>query len=135
MYEFCSVLHPQADTYESIRRSSPLLYNTVIYLGARALGDPLVLSITREEALDSWKSAVTEEQPCLETVQALSLRACWHDDSYITSGVALRMALHLRWHLLTTRFARDCWASEDPGMRPRICELRTWLIVQFLDFK
>lgn len=130
MHEFCSVIHPQVDTFESIRQNSSFLFHTIIYLGARALpaaqGD--MLQVATEEARCSWKKALIDETPTLQTVQALTINACWHDNAYITSGIAMRMALHMRWHLLTHRYDRDAWSSNNENMRPRICQVSTLLL-------
>lgn len=84
---FCAVLNPDYDTYDSMRRRSTFLFNTVLYTAARSFpAGAAELAALAEETRELAQTAIFEPNPPLENIQAVLLMACWHEEPYLLSG-------------------------------------------------
>ena len=133
---FCSLLDPVVDTFESIRRRSPFLLAVVIHGAARAAKGrapaPKMLIDVAEEVRHHAQTLVFEH-PDIETAQAMIIMASWHDEPYILTGYAFRMAQSLEADLAAIELDELGWDS--PGGRPLIVKLRTWIVAAFIELR
>ncbi|GAA5953123.1 hypothetical protein JCM21900_006116 [Sporobolomyces salmonicolor] len=136
---FCSLLDPSYDTYESLRRRSPFLFNVVVYTALRtsernATPSKELLSAA-EETRRFASQQVFENNPSLEVVQALLIMSCYHQEPYILSGMALRLALSARMETTFEQLAAHGWLKQDEKGRRLTAQLRAFIYLVFLDFK
>ncbi|GAA5891018.1 hypothetical protein JCM5296_007351 [Sporobolomyces johnsonii] len=136
---FCSLLDPSYDTYESLRRRSPFLFNVVVYTALRtsernATPSRQLLSAA-EETRRFASQQVFENNPSLEVVQALLIMSCYHQEPYILSGMALRLALSARMETTFEQLSAHGWLKQDEKARRLTAQLRAFLYLVFLDFK
>lgn len=157
---FCAVLDAHYDNYESLRRRSSFLFNTVLYTAQRSCPSASVeLAALAEETKEFAQTAIFDPNPPLENIQAVLLMACWHEEpcvlvciprcaldaaeslwlsamlnSYLLSGYALRMALASK--LDTALEQLDPNNHSDPeGTRHLMARIRCYLLVSFWDWK
>ncbi|GAA5925554.1 hypothetical protein JCM1841_006365 [Sporobolomyces salmonicolor] len=136
---FCSLLDPSYDTYESLRRRSPFLFNVVVYTALRtsernATPSKELLSAA-EETRRFASQQVFENNPSLEVVQALLIMSCYHQEPYILSGMALRLALSARMETTFEQLAAHGWLKKDEKAFRLTTQLRAFMYLVFLDFK
>ncbi|GAA6049725.1 hypothetical protein JCM3770_004428 [Rhodotorula araucariae] len=128
---FCAVLDAGYDTYESMRRRSPFLFNTVIYTALRMSernGSPSKeLLAAAEETRRFARDSVFENNPDLEVVQAMLIMACYHQEPYILSGMSLRLALSARMETSIEQLEAHGWQATDDKARRLTAQLRTWI--------
>ncbi|BGP40750.1 hypothetical protein JCM10449v2_004715 [Rhodotorula kratochvilovae] len=134
---FCAVLDAGYDTYESMRRRSPFLFNTVIYTALRMSernGSPSKeLLAAAEETRRFARDSVFENNPDLEVVQAMLIMACYHQEPYVLSGMSLRLALSARMETSIEQLEAHGWQATDDMARRLTAQLRTWIYVVQLE--
>lgn len=78
---FCAVLDADYDNYDSLRKRSPFLFNTVLYTAQRSCPSTAVeLAPLAEETKEFAQTAIFDPNPPLENIQAVLLMACWHEE-------------------------------------------------------
>ncbi|GAA5854849.1 hypothetical protein JCM9279_005537 [Rhodotorula babjevae] len=134
---FCAVLDAGYDTYESLRRRSPFLFNTVIYTALRMSernGTPSKeLLAAAEETRRFARDSVFENNPDLEVVQAMLIMACYHQEPYVLSGMSLRLALSARMETSIEQLEAHGWQATDDKARRLTAQLRTWIYAVQLE--
>ncbi|GAA5826568.1 hypothetical protein JCM11251_002433 [Rhodosporidiobolus azoricus] len=135
---FCSVLDPSADTYESLRRRSPFLFNVVVYTALRAQernAPPSKELLAAAEETRRFAQNQVFRTPTLEDVQAVFIMACYHQEPYILSGMGLRLALSGRFETTWDQIEAHGIAKTDDKARRLTAQLRTWTYVLQLEYK
>ncbi|GAA5891694.1 hypothetical protein JCM6882_006169 [Rhodosporidiobolus microsporus] len=135
---FCSVLDPSADTYESLRRRSPFLFNVVVYTALRAQernAPPSKELLAAAEETRRFAQNQVFRTPTLEDVQAVFIMACYHQEPYILSGMGLRLALSGRFETTWDQIEAHGIAKTDEKARRLTAQLRTWTYVLQLEYK
>ncbi|BGP25338.1 hypothetical protein JCM10295v2_004261 [Rhodotorula toruloides] len=134
---FCAVLDQNYDTYESLRKRSPFLFNTVLYTALRAqerCSPPSTeLVAAAEETRRFARNQVFESKPSLESIQATMVLACYHQQPYILSGMALRLALAVKLDTSFEQLEAHGWHQTDEKARRLTAQLRTWIYIVTLN--
>ncbi|TNY20680.1 hypothetical protein DMC30DRAFT_416725 [Rhodotorula diobovata] len=136
---FCAVLDAGYDTYESMRKRSPFLFNTVIYtalrMSERNAPPSKELLAAAEETRRFARDMVFENNPDLEVVQGASMliMACYHQEPYVLSGMSLRLALSARMETAIEQIDAHGWQATDDKARRLTAQLRTWIYVVQLE--
>ncbi|BGP57068.1 hypothetical protein JCM8202v2_004706 [Rhodotorula sphaerocarpa] len=130
---FCSVLDPEFDTYESLRRRSAFLFNAVVFTALRArerVAPPSKeLRAASEETSRFARDQVFQTKPSLEVIQAMMVMACYHQEPYILSGVALRLALVAKLDTTVEQIEAHGWSQTDEKAQRLTAQLRTWIYI------
>lgn len=134
---FCAVLDQNYDTYESLRKRSPFLFNTVLYTALRAQercsAPSKELVAAAEETRRFARNQVFESKPSLESIQATMVLACYHQQPYILSGMALRLALAAKLDTSFEQLEAHGWHQTDEKARRLTAQLRTWIYIVTLN--
>ncbi|KWU42446.1 hypothetical protein RHOSPDRAFT_36054 [Rhodotorula sp. JG-1b] len=130
---FCSVLDANFDTYESLRKRSAFLFNAVVFTALRArercAPPSKELLAASEETSRFARDQVFETKPTLEVIQAMMVMACYHQEPYILSGVALRLALVAKLDTTVEQIEEHGWTKTDERAQRLTAQLRTWIYI------
>lgn len=139
---FCAVLDAGYDTYESMRKRSPFLFNTVIYtalrMSERNAPPSKELLAAAEETRRFARDMVFENNPDLEVVQGacrccLALSTSWLTFRFTPTAMLIMACYHQEPCVSLSRFVRSCVsprrAPSRAGWETRLVqlELRTAL--------
>ncbi|TVY62878.1 hypothetical protein LSUE1_G006676 [Lachnellula suecica] len=96
--KYVPVFDPSYDTFDSIRRRSSMLFDTIITIGCRAENG--AVSSQYQALSNTTKSPIAEvllgtTLPSIETIQALLINACYSEKGWMLTSMAVRMALDL----------------------------------------
>ncbi|KAM0789237.1 hypothetical protein ACM66B_000080 [Microbotryomycetes sp. NB124-2] len=134
---FCSIIDP--DTSYATLRSNTFRFNVLLYTAMRAQTGNSVPSkemiAVAEQVRDAVRHLIFDTAPQLETIQALAILACYHDEPYTLSGHALRLALSVRFETTFELLEEHGWDKTDDRARHLTSQLRLWLYLVFLEFK
>ncbi|KAG7530394.1 hypothetical protein FFLO_05057 [Filobasidium floriforme] len=103
---FIPIFDSHSDTWESLKRRSPLLLTTIVGIGARVRDGGGPVSATQHDALTHARrlasNTLFDSTPKAETVQAMILLATYNDNGRIPASHAnaLAMAIGLDSHLM-----------------------------------
>lgn len=135
---FCAVLSPATDTYSSLRRNR-FLFDVVCFTASRAQGGTAPPSkefiAIAEQTRESARNLIFDTAPALEVVQALLVMSCWHDEPYVMSGYALRLALSARLDTVFEQLDAHGWDKTDDRALCLTAQLRTWIYLIFIGKK
>ncbi|GAA5987946.1 hypothetical protein JCM10908_007281 [Rhodotorula pacifica] len=130
---FCSVLDSNFDTYESLRKRSAFLFNAVVFTALRArercAPPSKELLAASEETSRFARDQVFQTKPSLEVIQAMMVMACYHQEPYILSGVALRLALVAKLDTTVEQIEDHGWTKTDERAQRLTAQLRTWIYI------
>ncbi|GAA6032620.1 hypothetical protein JCM8097_004842 [Rhodosporidiobolus ruineniae] len=135
---FCSVLDPKVDTYESLRRRSPFLFNVVVYTTLRAQernAPPSKALLAAAEETRRFAQNQVFQTPQLEDVQAIFIMACYHQEPYILSGMGFRLALSARFDSTWSQIQAHGVDKTDEKAQRLTAQFRTWIYILQLEFK
>ncbi|KDE07616.1 hypothetical protein MVLG_02081 [Microbotryum lychnidis-dioicae p1A1 Lamole] len=138
LHPFCAILDPDHDTFFTLRQHH-FLFDVIIYTGLRAqegnaAASKQLLQVA-EHVRETVRGFIFDPSPPVECIQALLIMACWHDEPYILSGFALRLALSARLDTTFAQIDARGWDLKDERARQLTVQLRTWLYCVFLEFK
>ncbi|UNI19520.1 hypothetical protein JDV02_005702 [Purpureocillium takamizusanense] len=136
---YVPVFDPSFDTLESVRARSSILFCSICAVGCRVLAGTdsqhwRLLNFHIRRLLNA--ALVMPEMACLETVQALLVRACYTSERSLLVSVAARMAVAIGIpeaydDLMNQTFTNEWQRSEvpvrDEAMLMR--KTRTWLFI------
>lgn len=136
---YCQLLDDPEDTYENLRCRSPFLFNTVIYIAIRTFNGSsppsAELSVAYEASQVFARRLAFELPPAHETIQAYLILACFHPEPYVTTGVAVRLALYARYDTAFDRLQDHGVFRTDATARRLTAHVRAYIYAMFLDFK
>ncbi|GAA6004241.1 uncharacterized protein JCM10292_007306 [Rhodotorula paludigena] len=136
---FCAVIDEGYDTYESLRRRSPFLFNVILYTALRMSerNNPpsKQLIAAAEETRRFARDSVFMNDPQLEVVQAMLVMACYHQEPYILSGMSLRLALSARMETCIEQLEAHGWHKTDEKARRLTAQIRTWIYATQIEMQ
>ncbi|KAK4057290.1 hypothetical protein OIO90_001787 [Microbotryomycetes sp. JL221] len=134
---FCSIIDPE--TSYSVLRTNTFRFNVLLYTAMRAQTGPgqpsKELISVAENVRDAVRHLIFDTAPQLETIQALAILACYHDEPYTLSGHALRLALSRRMENTFELIQEHGPQQTDDRAKYLTSQLRLWLYLVFLEFK
>ncbi|OAQ75746.1 C6 zinc finger domain-containingprotein [Purpureocillium lilacinum] len=136
---YVPVFDPLFDTPQSVRSRSSILFCAICTVGCRVLAGTdsqhwRLLNFHIRRLLNA--ALVMPEMACLETVQALLVRACYTSERSLLVSVATRMALTIGLpeaydELMSQTFSSEWQRSETPMTNEPMLmrKTRTWLFI------
>jgi hypothetical protein len=122
---YVPVFDPLHDTLQSVRHRSTLLFSALCWVGCRVLTgsesyQSRVLGVHTQRMLNVAIAAAPSrggpQTACLETVQALLVRACYAPERSLLVAVATRVALEIGLPEAYGVLSAHCVAHPKPGM-------------------
>lgn len=107
--QFAPFLDPSSDTFEDLRDNSPLCFNALCTVTARAEKLPPEkgsLSQIMSHTLQMARSRLFAPSFSLSDIQAISLLSTWNSHGYVTAGLATRMALDMHYDTAIDRLTQ-----------------------------